>query len=405
MRTNCCKSLLLFLLIAINISVFSQDFKYPFQNPNFPIDYRVKDLVSRLTLEEKVDQLMYNAKAIPRLDIPEYNWWSECLHGVARNGRATVFPQAIGMAATFDTGLIYRIGAAIADEGRAKFNACSAKGYRGIYQGLTFWTPNVNLFRDPRWGRGQETYGEDPFLISRIGVAFVKGLQGDHPKYLKAAGCAKHYAVHSGPEGQRHEFDALLFVWYPGEQGGQAIADVIFGDAVPSGHLPVTFPRSLKDLPAYEDYSMIGRTYRYMEKKPLFPFGFGLSYTTFKYNDLKLSAKEVEKGKSVIAEVTITNTGKVKAEEIVQLYITDLKASTRVPFYSLKGFQRVTLTPGENKKVTFEITPKLMQMVDDEGKRVIEKGEFKIIIGSACPAQRSVDLGAAQPVETVLLIK
>ena len=731
MRTNCCKNLFLFLLIAINISVFSQDFKYSFQNPNFPIDYRVKDFISRLTLKEKVDQLMYNAKAIPRLDIPEYNWWSECLHGVARNGRATVFPQAIGMGAMFDTGLIYRIGAAIADEGRAKFNVCSNKGYRGRYQGLTFWSPNVNLFRDPRWGRGQETYGEDPFLTSRMGVAFVNGLQGDHIKYVKVAACAKHYVVHSGPEGQRHEFDAvvsqkdlwetylpafealvteanvegvmgaynrtngdpccahpylmqevlrkkwnfqgyftsdcwaikdfydghniaktpaeaaaialkagcnlncgstypyiieaieqglvteadvdrnltellgtrfrlglfdpsemvpfnsispdvircekhiklaheaaiksivllknqnnvlplnkdigkvyicgpmathmqvllanyyglsenivtilegvigkvsnhtsvmyrqgalldrqnvnpidwftgvagesdvtiaclgisqllegeegeaiaspdkgdrfdirlpqnqvdflkkirnkanklivvltggsaiacpevyemadaLLFVWYPGEQGGQAVADIIFGDVAPSGRLPITFPMSLKDLPAYEDYSMIGRTYRYMEKEPLFPFGFGLSYTTFKYSDLKLSTKEVERGKSVTVEVIITNTGKVKAEEVVQLYITDLKASTRVPFYSLKGFQRVQLTPGENKKVTFEITPELMQMVNDEGKRVIEKGEFKVILGSACPVQRSVDLGAALPVEAVYNVK
>ncbi|MCK4465566.1 MAG: glycoside hydrolase family 3 protein, partial [Bacteroidales bacterium] len=210
MRTNCCKSLLLFLLIAINISVFSQDFKYFFQNPNLPIDYRVKDLVSRLTLEEKVGQLMYNAKAIPRFYIPEYNWWSECLHGVARNGRATVFPQAIGMGAMFDTDLIYRIGVAIANEGRAKFNVCSNKGYRGRYQGLTFWSPNVNLFRDPRWGRGQETYGEDSFLTSRMGVAFVNGLQGDHIKYVKVAACAKHYVVHSGPEGQRHEFDAVV---------------------------------------------------------------------------------------------------------------------------------------------------------------------------------------------------
>jgi beta-glucosidase len=703
MESNRYRSLLLFSLIAISTCVFSQEFKYPFLNPNLSIDDRVKDLVSRLTLEEKVDQLMYNTKAISRLDIPEYNWWSECLHGVARNGRATVFPQAIGMAATFDTDLIYRIGAAIADEGRAKFNACSAEGYRGIYQGLTFWTPNVNLFRDPRWGRGQETYGEDPFLTSRIGVAFVKGLQGDHPKYLKAAACAKHYAVHSGPEAKRHEFDAvvsqkelwetylpafealvteanvegvmgaynrtngdpccahpylmqevlrkewdfqgyftsdcwaivdfydghnvvktpveaaamalkagcnlncgstypqivqaveqglvteadvdrnlsellgtrfrlglfdppemvpfnsissdvirckkhieltheaaskaivllknkdnllplnkdigkvyvcgpmathmqallanyyglseemvtvlegiinkvsdftsvqyrqgalldrqninpidwfsdvagesdvtiaclgisqliegeegeaiaspnkgdragirlpqnqidflktirgkanklvvvltggsaiacpevyemadaLLFIWYPGEQGGHAVADIIFGDIVPSGRLPITFPMSLKDLPDYEDYSMTGRTYRYMEKEPLFPFGFGLSYTTFKYSDLKLSAKEVEKGESVTAEVKITNTGKLKAEEVVQLYITDLKASTRVPFYSLKGFQRVTLTPGESKNVTFEITPELMQMVDDDGKRVIEKGMFR----------------------------
>ncbi|MCB0043772.1 MAG: hypothetical protein KDE23_28990, partial [Caldilinea sp.] len=127
-----------------------------------------------------------------------------------RNGRATIFPQAIGMAATFDTDLMQRVGDAISDEARAKYNASAAHGYRGQYQGLTFWTPNVNLFRDPRWGRGQETYGEDPFLTSRIGVAFVKGLQGNHPKYLKSAAMAKHYAVHSGPEGLRHEFDAKV---------------------------------------------------------------------------------------------------------------------------------------------------------------------------------------------------
>ncbi len=185
MRFNLYKSLLLFLFITIIISAYSKNFKYPFQNPNLALEKRVQDLVSHLTLEEKVGQLMYNAEEIPRLGIPQYNWWSECLHGVARNGRATVFPQAIGMAATFDVDMIHRIGAVIADEGRAKFNACSAKGYRGRYQGLTFWTPNVNLFRDPRWGRGQETYGEDPYLTSRIGVAFVTGLQGDHPKYLK----------------------------------------------------------------------------------------------------------------------------------------------------------------------------------------------------------------------------
>ncbi|MCB0587608.1 MAG: glycosyl hydrolase, partial [Phaeodactylibacter sp.] len=144
-----------------------------------------------------------------RLGIPQYNWWNECLHGVARNGRATVFPQAIGLAATFDTDLIHRIGRAISMEARAKYNASVANGLRERYQGLTFWTPNVNIFRDPRWGRGQETYGEDPYLTSRIGVAFVKGLQGDHPRYLQAAGMAKHYAVHSGPEKLRHEFNAV----------------------------------------------------------------------------------------------------------------------------------------------------------------------------------------------------
>ncbi len=199
--------------------------------------------------------------------------------------------------------------------------------------------------------------------------------------------------------------DALLFVWYPGEQGGQAIADVIFGDAMPSGRLPVTFPKSLDDLPPFEDYSMAGRTYRYMEKEPLFPFGFGLSYTTFEYSNLNLSTKKVKRGKSVTVDVSVTNTGHVKTEEVVQLYITDVKASTRTPLYSLKGFQRVSLSPGENKKIKFEITPELMKMVNDKGERVIEKGEFKVTIGGACPGQRSVDLGGARPVEAVFRVQ
>ncbi len=202
-----------FLLLNCLLAGFdapAQDFKYPFQNPKLSTDLRVDDLVARLTLEEKVDQLVYNAGAIDRLGIPAYNWWNECLHGVARNGRATVFPQAIGMAAAFDTDMMQRIGNAIADEARAKYNVSVAHGYRERYQGLTFWTPNINIFRDPRWGRGQETYGEDPYLTSRIGVAFVKGLQGDNPKYVKAAAMAKHYAVHSGPEALRHEFDAKV---------------------------------------------------------------------------------------------------------------------------------------------------------------------------------------------------
>ncbi len=169
---------------------------------------RSKALVEAMTLEEKVSLMEDVAKPIERLGIPEYNWWNECLHGVARNGRATVFPQAIGLAATFDTKLANRIATAISDEGRAKFNAAIALENRGRYAGLTYWTPNVNIFRDARWGRGQETYGEDPFLTSQMGVNFVKGLQGDHPKYLKSAACAKHYAVHSGPEELRHEFDA-----------------------------------------------------------------------------------------------------------------------------------------------------------------------------------------------------
>lgn len=168
---------------------------------------RAEDLVSQMTLEEKASQLRYNAPAISRLGIPAYNWWNEALHGVARAGQATVFPQAIGLGATFDEQLVHDVADVIAEEGRAKYNAYAAQNDRDIYKGLTFWAPNVNIFRDPRWGRGHETYGEDPWLTSRMGVNFVKGLQGDGP-VMKAAACAKHFAVHSGPEAIRHEFDA-----------------------------------------------------------------------------------------------------------------------------------------------------------------------------------------------------
>lgn len=711
--------------ILMSNMLVAQSYKFPFQDPNLAMTKRVDDLVSRMTLEEKAGQLMYNAPAIERLGVPEYNWWNECLHGVARNGRATIFPQAIGMAAAFDTELMHRIGTAISDEARAKYNISAANGFRGRYQGLTFWTPNVNLFRDPRWGRGQETYGEDPFLTSRIGVAFVKGLQGDHPKYLKSAAMAKHYAVHSGPEGLRHEFDAkvsrkdlwetylpafealvteakvegvmgaynrmngeaccahpylmqevlrdkwgfkgyyvsdcwaivdfysghnivktapeaaalalntgcnlncgstypellnaikegltseakiddnlrellptrfrlglfdpigmnpfdhigteviacddhldlsreaaqksivllknkeallplkkdtksifvtgptaahtqallanyygqsdnlktilegivgkvspqtsvhysqgalldeknrnpidwfsgeagdaeitiaclglsqliegeegeaiasrhkgdrediglppsqveflkvirskakklvvvitagsavaipevfemadaLIYAWYPGEQGGNAVGDILFGDVIPAGRLPVTIPKSVHDLPPYESYDMKGRTYRYAEVEPLFPFGFGLSYTQFEYSDLKLSNTQVNSGNSVVAEVTITNTGDYKGDEVVQFYIADEAASVAVPKYALKGFERVNLWPGASKKVSFTITPEMMEIVNTEGERVLEKGAFKIYIGGAVPSTRSLDLGAPKYLE------
>lgn len=724
-----------YFLVAFILSfsghILAQKAKYPFLDPKLSIEERTKDLISRMTLEEKVGQLMYNAPAIERLDVPQYNWWNECLHGVARNGRATVFPQAVGMAATWDTDLMKRIGEAISDEARAKYNVSIAAGYRERYQGLTFWTPNVNIFRDPRWGRGQETYGEDPFLTSRISVAFVEGLQGDHPKYLKTAAMAKHYAVHNGPEALRHEFDAvvsqkdlwetylpafealvveakvegvmgaynrtngdpccahpylmqevlrkqwgfkgyfvsdcwairdffdghnvvktapeaaalalgtgcnlncgntfpelinaikqgltteaevdknlrellptrfrlglfdpvgsvpfdhigpevirsakhvdlsreaaaksmvllkndsntlpldkkvgsvfvtgpmathmqallanyygvsddmktflegivgevsphtsvkyvqgalldeanrnprdwfsgtaaecdvtvacigisqliegeegesiasrhfgdrediglpqnqidflkkiranakklvvvvtggsaiacpevyemadaLIFAWYPGEQGGAALGDLLFGDVSPSGRLPVTFPRSVDDLPPYEDYALADRTYRYMEKEPLFPFGFGLSYTTFEYSDLKLSQTQINKNASITAEVTVTNTGDYRADEVVQLYLSDVEASVAVPKYALKGFQRITLWPGAAKTVQFEISPKMMALINDKGESVLEAGQFKALIGGATPSERSRALGAAQYVETLFEVK
>ncbi len=179
----------------------------PYRNPSLPIEQRVNDLISRMTLDEKVQQMQHTAPAIPRLGIPAYDWWNEALHGVARSGYATVFPQAIGMAATWDAVLIHEEGKTIATEARAKYNQAQRDDNHSIYFGLTFWSPNINIFRDPRWGRGQETYGEDPYLTAQLGTAFVTGMQGDNPTYFKVIATPKHYAVHSGPETARHKFD------------------------------------------------------------------------------------------------------------------------------------------------------------------------------------------------------
>ena len=192
---------------AANTSAVQQPARPAYLDASLPLEQRVNDLVSRLTLEEKVAQMQDVVPGIPRLGIPAYNWWNEGLHGVARSGNATVFPQAIGLAATWDTDLIHRVADVISTEARAKYNDAIQHGNTGRYFGLTFWSPNINIFRDPRWGRGQETYGEDPYLTSRIGVAFVTGLQGDNPNYLKTVSTPKHFAVHSGPEVLRHRFN------------------------------------------------------------------------------------------------------------------------------------------------------------------------------------------------------
>jgi len=182
----------------------------PFWDPELSLAARVRDLLARLTPAEKAAQMLHEAPALPHLGIPAYNWWNECLHGVARAGTATVFPQAIGLAASFDANLLGEVARAISDEARAKHHAYAAEGDYGYYKGLTYWSPNINIFRDPRWGRGHETYGECPFLTSKLGVSFVRGLQGDDPNYLKLAATAKHLAVHSGPEALRHGFDARV---------------------------------------------------------------------------------------------------------------------------------------------------------------------------------------------------
>jgi len=813
---------------------------------------RVDDLVSRMTLEEKVSQMVYDARGIERLGIPEYNWWNECLHGVGRAGIATVFPQAIGLAATWDESLMRQISEVISDEARAKHHEALRRGVRQIYSGLTYWSPNVNIFRDPRWGRGQETYGEDPYLSARMGVQFIRGLQGDDPHYLKLVATAKHFAVHSGPEGLRHQFDArvderdlwgtylpafeacvteakvysvmgaynrtngeaccasptllgkilrgkwgfdgyvvsdcwaikdiylyhkvvdtaaeaaalavnegcelncgdtypalleaverglvseetitqavkrlflarfklgmfdppaqvpyaqipyevndsaahralalkaaresivllknadqilplnkdlesiavigptaddlyvlqgnyngtpskavtplegirrrvsastkvyyargcdiavgvptlsvipsqylrpedadagqtgltgayydnpnwagepqsvkvdpevnfiwkdllaenfsirwrgflvppvsgtytlgangmsgytlyldgeklveyrgvhhpirntrqvkleagrlyrvqldyqnagfdpqvqllwcvpetdyvtqapevaqkadvvvmvlglspllegeempievegfdrgdrtdiglpapqesllrqitalgkpavlvllngsalavnwaqenvdaIVEAWYPGEEGGTALADVLFGDYNPAGRLPVTFYKSVDDLPPFEDYRMAGRTYRYFRGEPLYQFGYGLSYTTFAYANLQLSARTIVPGESLTVQVDVENTGERAGDEVVQLYITDVAASVPVPVRQLAGFKRISLAPGEVKTVTFTVASRQMALIDDTGRRVIEPGAFQVAVGGRQP--------------------
>ena len=719
--------ILLFLSCLLRMANAQQE---PYLNQSLPVEVRVNNLVSKLTLEEKVYQMMNGSPAIPRLHIPEYNWWNEALHGVARSGVATIFPQAIGMAATFDDSLIFKVASSISDEARAMYNASVKRGYRSQYGGLTFWTPNINIFRDPRWGRGQETYGEDPFLTATLGVKFVNGLQGNNSKYLKVAACAKHFAVHSGPEKLRHTFnaqpsqkdlwetylpafhalvnakveavmcaynrtdgeaccantyllqdvlrnqwgfkghivsdcgalddiyqghklvadktqaaalalrrgvnlncgdtylslidavkkgiitekqidsslaillrtrfrlglfdketdnlynripesvinstshrelakkvaeesvvllknngvlplrndlkeyfitgpnassvdvllgnyygvngnlvtileglasqirpgsqmhyrqgilldreninpidwssgeakeadativvlgisgllegeegesiasssagdrldynipqnqieylkklkrenskpviavitggspmnlseihelaDAVLLVWYPGEEGGNAVADIVFGRVSPSGKLPITFPKSLDQLPAYEDYSMKGRTYRYMKEEPMYPFGFGLSYTSFSYSNLHLSKNTVQKNETAVAEVIVTNTGKFKSDEVVQLYLTREDLGESTPLYSLKGFKRISLEPGASKKISFPITPNAMELINEEGRPVMVSGKIKISIAGSLPSGRSEALGAAKHVETILTLK
>lgn len=714
---------------------------FAFYNSSLTIEERVEDLISRLTLEEKSNQMMHNTAAIERLGILPYSYWNEALHGVGRSGVATVFPQAIGLGATFDEDLAYRVSSAISDEARAMHNTAKAKGHNMQYGGLTFWTPNINIFRDPRWGRGQETYGEDPFLTATIGTAFVKGLQGNNPKYLKTAACAKHFAVHSGPEKLRHEFnaeatpkdlwetylpafqalveadveavmcaynstngspccsnnylitdvlrnqwhfkghvlsdcwaiqdlytskgkgghgivnteaeaatlavksgvslncgnsyealpeavknglitekeideqlsillrtrfklglfdpmgsnpydaispdvvnskehralakevalkslvllknngilplknnlskyfvtgpnaanievllgnyygvnpnmvtilegitssispesqlqyrlgamlnqksinpinyatgnagnsdvsivvlgvsstlegeegdsidsntagdrlnydlpenqieylrdlrkaadenpenkkpivavitggspmnlaevqelaDAVLLVWYPGEEGGNAVADVLFGKTSPSGKLPITFPKSLDQLPPFEDYSMKGRTYKYMNVDPMYPFGFGLSYTHFNFGEAKVSSKKISKTENCTVSVKVTNTGDVNSDEVVQLYISDLKASVEVPNFQLIKMKRIALNSGETKEVVFELTPKAFEIVKNDGSRALESGEFKIYVGGSSPMKRSFELGAQKMSEALIVVK
>ncbi|GAB6089376.1 glycoside hydrolase family 3 C-terminal domain-containing protein [Spirochaeta dissipatitropha] len=682
-------------------------------------EQKIQSLVSSMTLEEKIGQLLHESPAIDRLDIPKYNWWNECLHGVARAGGATIFPQAIGMAASFDDDLLFRIADAISDEARAKYNLAATRGEQ--YHGLTFWTPNVNIFRDPRWGRGQETYGEDPLLTSRLGTAFVRGLQGDNPDQMKTAACAKHFAVHSGPETLRHSFnaetsmkdlhetylpafqalveagveavmgaynrtlgepccashflmedilrgrwefkghyvsdcwairdfhehhgvtktaaesaalavntgcdlncgctygalteavelglieekkidesatrllrtrfrlgmldsegsaydklgpelirspkhielsleaarkslvllkndnnilpvrnesqrvlligpaaanphvlignyhglspnlvtvlegitakiidrpsiqmdyhqgclmhnenrntgwtlgmaeaadlviavfgndnaiegeegdaiashargdrtdielppwqleylqqmrdrgtpvilvltggspiaipediaDAVIFAWYPGEQGGTAIADVIFGDVTPSGKLPITFPKSTNQLPPYEDYAMEGRTYRYLREEPLYPFGFGLSYTSFSFDSMSCDCESIQEGTEITVKVTVSNTGDNAGDEVVQLYVQAEDQQPEQANFSLRAYERVHIPQQESRTVEFRLKARDFETVNEKGERILISGAYRIIAANCAPFKSATEKGAAVPI-------
>jgi len=703
-------------------------------NQDLPFERRVNDLVGRMTLEEKVSQMKDVAPAIERLGIPEYNWWNEALHGVARSGLATSFPQAIGLAATWDDSLIFQMATVISDEARAKHHEYVRAGSRQRYQGLTFWSPNINLFRDPRWGRGQETYGEDPFLTGRLAVQFIRGMQGDDPKYLKTVATVKHFAVHSGPEPERHSFDAVvserdlresylphfaagireggayslmcaynrvegkaacgsdmllevilrgewgfsgyvvsdcgaiddiylrhkvvatgaeaaalavktgtdlecgrvytnlvdavkqgliteqeigtavkrlflarfklgmfdspdrvrwaqipygvldrpahrelarrvaresivllknaggvlplrkdlatlavlgpnadqwrmllgnyngmpadpvsplrgireavgrgtrvlyargadladgfpgtdgpsvpaetlaveavkaarqadavvLFLgltarlegeemrvelegfrggdrtridlpaaqerllerivavgkptvlvllngsalavswaqqhvpaiveaWYPGQAGGTAIADVLFGDYNPGGRLPVTFYKSVDDLPPFDDYRMEGRTYRFFKGTPLYPFGYGLSYTSFAYKQLRTSAGTLRADDTLTVRVDVTNTGQREGDEVVQLYVRHLGSRVTRPREDLRGYRRVTLRPRETRTVQFPlVAASLAYWNPDSHRWVVEDEPVEIAVASS-----SADLRLRRTVRVV----
>jgi len=709
-------------LFAAQLSAQTPDY----QNPDLPFERRVADLVSRMTLEEKVSQMQDVAPAIPRLGIPAYNWWNEALHGVARSGLATSFPQAIGLAATWDDSLIFQMATVISDEARAKHHEYVRQGSRERYQGLTFWSPNINLFRDPRWGRGQETYGEDPFLSGRLAVQFIRGMQGDDPKYLKTVSTVKHFAVHSGPEPERHTFDAVvserdlresylphfaagirqrhayslmcaynrvlgspacgsdlllkdilrgewgfsgyvvsdcgaindiyerhkvvptaagaaalavktgtdlecgnvyanlvnavkqgliteqaidtavqrLFLarfklgmfdppervrwaripisgldqpahralarqvaresivllknaggvlplrkdigtiavigpncddrrvllgnyegapadsitplrgireavsrgtrvlyargsdwvvlgdsglaeavraaeqadavvlclgltaqlegeempveiagfrggdrtsidlpaaqerllerivavgkptvlvlmsgsavavnwaqehlpaiieaWYGGQAAGSALADVLFGDYNPGGRLPVTFYKSVNDLPPFDDYRMAGRTYRFFKGTPLYPFGYGLSYTTFAYKNLRTSTGTLGAPDTVIVRVDVTNTGRRTGDEVAQLYVRHLGSRVERPNEDLRGYRRVTLKPAETRTVSFSLpASSLAYWNSDLHRWVVEQEPVELAVGAS-----SADIRVRRRIQVVSL--
>lgn len=701
-----------------------------YQDPAAPVATRVEDLLGRLTLAEKIGQMMHDNPAIERLGVPAYNWWNEACHGVGRAGRATVFPQVIGLAATWNRALLRRVATVTSDEARAKHHAAVAAGKRGMYQGLTFWTPNINIFRDPRWGRGQETFGEDPFLTGELGVEVVRGLQGDDPEHLKVAACAKHFAVHSGPESERHEFDAIptskdltetylpafkklvdagveavmgaynrtlgeaccaseflmvktlrgawgfqghyvsdcgavddfhlyhgvtknaaesaalavrlgcdlncgctyndlsvavrdgliseaeidrsvrrllttkiklglldaapeekwthlplsivdspkhrrlareaaaesvvmlknvnatlplgrnpdrvlvvgptaanigalvgnyhgmapelvtifqgimeavpnntpvkyrpgcpilspqapgvnytygaaaaaevviavmgldhtlegeegdtvaspsggdrdvielpavqlaflkelrkhakklvlvltggsaiavpeahelcdavLQVWYPGCEGGRAVADVLFGAVAPSGKMPVTVPMRTADLPPFNDYAMRGRTYKFAEVDPLYPFGFGLSYATITHGPATASSRTLTADAAVTVRSTVKNESDFATQDVVQCYVVPPRDLPDAPRAVLVGFEKVAIAAHGEVTVEFSLPAAAFHQIDASGQPGLPRGTYEIVIGSCSPGERGRTLGAPAPARVSLTVE
>ncbi|NND15401.1 MAG: glycoside hydrolase family 3 protein, partial [Eudoraea sp.] len=233
-------------------------------------------------------------------------------------------------------------------------------------------------------------------------LEYLRKIKGNHGKpviVVLTGGCPMNLT-------EVHEIaDAVLFTWYPGEEGGNALADILFGKLSPAGRLPITFPKSLEQLPPYEDYSMEGRTYRYMTKEPMYPFGYGLSYTSFAYSDLSLLSANIKKGQSTEVSCIVKNTGKYESREIVQLYVTDKQASVNVPLFSLKGIQSISLKPGEGKKVVFNITPDMLELINEQGDAILEEGDFTLTLSGSLPTERALELGAAKPLSTILSLK
>ena len=711
------------LILSLMTGLFLTAGAYAQESKEAAMHKKAAEVIAQMTLDEKISMMMNSTPGVERLGIKPYDWWNEGLHGVARNGRATVFPEPIGLGATFNPGLIWAIGNAVSDEGRAKFDIARSVGNYSRYSGLTFWAPNINIFRDPRWGRGMETYGEDPYLTGTMGTSYVKGIQGSDQFYLKAAACAKHFAVHSGPESTRHSFnaeptlkdlyetylpaferlvkeadvevvmgaynrvfgdsasgskflltetlrdkwgfdghvvsdcdaindifgghhiaqdaaaasaiaikaglnlecgssflslktaidrgllteadidkaleplimtqlrlgilyddpdcpyygvssdviaspshfalardaaaesmvllkndgvlplpkdihnvyvtgtaatdtysmmgnyfgfsdhystylqgiishvslgtnvnykpaytvvpardvnpgnyataqaatadytfmflgnngttegeesdaisspsigdrlsldlpenqlqffrnvsrlrtpnnklivivtggspvnlqeiaevaDAIIMAWYPGQEGGDALAELLFGERNFSGRLPITFPISTEALPEFDDYSMKGRTYKYMEGNIMYPFGYGLSYGSTSYGNLTLLTQKPKLGDAVQVEIPVTNTGDYARAETVQLYVSTPNAGAGAPFSQLKAFERVNLQPGESRTVRFTITPEQMKEFQEDGNAQLLKGTYKITVGTAAPTQRTDELDA-----------